>query len=114
MGPLLFTLYVNDIAQSVDCDISQYADDTLLFTASKCLRTAVGQLSENCAKIIDYFYMHKLQVNVTKTSVLLINPKQHKLSEEVFLNIQNDAVQPSNSIKYLGVIIDEKLMFDYK
>ena len=30
LGPLIFLIYVNDMPQSVDCDLFLYADDTCL------------------------------------------------------------------------------------
>ena len=36
MGPLLFLIYVNDIPEQVECNISMFADDTKIYTAECC------------------------------------------------------------------------------
>ena len=39
LGPLIFLIYVNDMPQSVDCDMFLYADDTCLGLTGKCIKT---------------------------------------------------------------------------
>ena len=36
LGPLLFLIYVNDIAESIESSISLFADDTALLFSSRC------------------------------------------------------------------------------
>ena len=38
LGPLLFNLYVNDMATAVSCHLCLYADDSMLLIAGKMLR----------------------------------------------------------------------------
>ena len=38
LGPLLFTVYINDLPDRLEfCDITLYADDTVLFISSKSI-----------------------------------------------------------------------------
>ena len=37
MGPLLLLIYVNDIPEQVECNISMFADDTKIYTAVKTI-----------------------------------------------------------------------------
>ena len=39
LGPLIFLLYVNDMSQSVDCDLLLYADDSCLVFTDKNLKS---------------------------------------------------------------------------
>ena len=42
LGPLLFLLYVNDIPEQIECNISMFADDTKFILQSKTLLTHEG------------------------------------------------------------------------
>ena len=39
LGPLLFIMYVNDVIQSVNCDLFLYTDDSILYTDDSILYT---------------------------------------------------------------------------
>ena len=103
---------MNDMAEHINCDNGQYAGDALLSHSSKDLNLSVAKLSEECSILIDYFCMHKLKLNVWKTAMLILSPNRKVIPANTCLNIQDDAVQPATSIKYLGVILDDKFTFD--
>ena len=48
--------------------------------------------------------------NTHKTEYIVFSTRK-KLTNTV-LNVENERVAESNSVKYLGVIIDKKLIFD--
>ena len=72
LGPLLFNIYVNDLAKIVDkdCTVVQYADDTFLFTSDTDEISSKTKLEHNFSKIIDFF---------AKSQLVVINKKQNIL-----------------------------------
>ena len=112
LGPLLFNIYVNDLAKIVekDCMVVQYADDTFLFTSDTDEISSKTKLEHNIPKIIDFFAKSQLMVNKQKTEYIVFSTRK-RLTNFV-LNIDNKRIAESNSVKYLGVIIDSKLKFD--
>ena len=54
LGPLLFNIYVNNLAKIVekDCTVVQYADDTFLFTLNTDEISSKTKLEHNISKII--------------------------------------------------------------
>ena len=48
LGPLLFNLYINDLRLKVpnDCQLVQYADDTLIFASNHVLLNAKDELEK--------------------------------------------------------------------
>ena len=112
LGPLLFTLYVNDIIEQINCDVAQYADDTLLFTASTDLDEACRKLEQNYGQLVQYFNMHKMQVNVDKTDFIVFKPNRNQTLNDISLEVQSKTNERSLEIKYLGIFIDDKLNYD--
>ena len=106
--PLLFTLYVNDIIDQIDCGAAQYADNTLLFTASSNVNEACQKLEKNCSQLVQYFNMHEMQVNVDKTDFTVFKPKRNQTLNNISLKVQGETNERSSEIKYLGIFIDDK------
>ena len=112
LGPLLFNINVNDLAKIVekDCTVVQYADGTLLFTSDTDEISSKTKLEHNISKIIYFFAKSQLEVNKQKTEYIVFSTRK-RLTNTV-LNVDNERIAESNSVKYLGVIIDSKLKFD--
>ena len=60
LGALLFLLYVNDMPQSVNCDLYLYADDSCLVIQD--VKIIERQLNADFANICDWFLDNKLGI----------------------------------------------------
>ena len=97
LGPLLFNIYINDIFYFVDkSDLANNADDTTSHTFEITLDSLLQCLHK------DY-----LQMNPDKCKLIISNS-----DKDLSLIIDNDVVECSNSVKLLGVTIDNKLDFN--
>ena len=47
LGPLIFILYVNEISNSVDCDLLLHADDSCLIFMGPDLKSIEANLNKN-------------------------------------------------------------------
>ena len=64
LGPLLFNLYINDQRSKIpNCQLVQYADDTLIFTSNHVLLNTKNDLEKALTLNIDYYEMHSLTLN---------------------------------------------------
>ena len=63
LGPLIFLLYVNDMPQSVKCDLFLYADDSCLVFQHKSPKEIEKQLNEDFANLCDWFLDNKLSIH---------------------------------------------------
>ena len=109
LGPLLFLIYVNDIATvSPKLFFLIFADDTNVFIDGKDIVTVLKCLNEQLAKLIQWLYANKLSLNISKTHFIIFTLKKCVNCEnKVFMN--NEIIKQVKFTKFLGVVIDERL-----
>ena len=104
LGPLLFLLYINDIANTSNkLSFRIFADDANVFYTSKDFQDLESTMNEEFSKILKYCATNKLSVNLKKTKFMIITNK--KLIPRI--NIAN--LECTEHIKYLGVYLDNKI-----
>ena len=109
LGPLLFLLYINDIPLSSKVfDFHLFADDTSLFMSNANLENSELEANMELANISDWLIANKLSLNTKKSNFLVTTPG-HKKSKNIKICINNEEIAESNSVKYLGVLIDNNL-----
>ena len=88
LGPLLFLLYVNDIPQSVECELLLYADDTCLIFQHKKVEVIENSLNKDFANLCDWFVDNRLSIHLgeDKTKTILFGSK-YKVKKAKPLNI---------------------------
>ena len=76
-GPLLFTVYINDLPDRLDFfDITLYADDTVLFIYSKSIYSIDSKLNSDLDEVSKWFISHQLTLNINKTKFIIIGSSQ--------------------------------------
>ena len=110
LGPILFIIYINDMKRVLRfCDINLFADDTVLFIAAKNLDEAVAHLNEDLHYLAKWLKFKQLKLNIGKTKYLIISSANSR--PNVNIVIDGETIERVNELKYLGVIIDDKLTF---
>ena len=76
LGRLLFLLYVNNMVQTINCDLLLNADDTGLIFQYKDINIKEQQLNRNFSNICDWFRHNKLSIHFgeDKTNSILLTP----------------------------------------
>jgi hypothetical protein len=107
LGPLLFSLYVNDIHRA--CDIPKtmlFADDTaLIYTGDISART----INESLGRFARWLTVNKLTLNCSKTKFMVFSKKRQPSSPHLVMN--GTEIEQVTTIKYLGVTLDDNLTF---
>ena len=110
LGPLLFLVYVNDIAHvSNICKPVMYADDTSMFMSGKDTNVLVKNMNEELCKLVRWLNINRLSLNIEKTHYIVFNPGRRTLSETDDLSINGIKLKRKNSTLFLGVKLDDKL-----
>ena len=110
LGPLLFICVMNDIGNVSDFLYTiLYADDTNVLLNGKCYTDLVALLNSELEKLSLWLQSNKLSLNVQKTYYIVFHRARIKSDEHAVITINNVILQRTNSLKYLGVIIDYKL-----
>ena len=104
MGPLLFTLYINDIANVSDIIFPLiFADDANVFVTGKDLNHMVDIINKELNKLTEWMNVNKLSLNVTKTNFMIFRSKHRKAVFSNNIKINGTDIDRVESTKYLGV-----------
>ena len=110
LGPLLFNLFFNDVVY-LKCDSrSLFANDGVFWLSDFSFDRLVFRLNLFLKELLNWLYSNKLYPNSSKTFLMLFTNRIVHNLPSVYL--ENDLLQWTNNIKYLGVIIDNKLNFN--
>ena len=118
LGPLLFTILLNDIKDVINyCRHHCYADDTQLFKQTKIneIKDCIDKINADLNNVANFSVNNCLQINAKKSHFIILGTKK-KLSElkqveipEIKMN--HEIISREIEVKNLGVIFDETLSF---
>ena len=115
LSPFLFNIYINDIPIPKHCKVAVYADDTALISSIKNydLPELVKRMDAGLTEIEEHFSAWKIKLNSAKTESILFSKssKMKKNQNTNRITINGQKLDWKNSVKYLGVTLDEKLTF---
>lgn len=111
LGPLLFILYINDMKRILKyCDINLFADDTVIFISADNAIAATELLNCDLECLSKWLMFKKLKLNVSKTKAMVISNRRANY-DSVRVKMDGVLLERVQEIKYLGVLIDDKLSF---
>jgi hypothetical protein len=114
LGPLLFTIYINDIVEYCpeECSIKMFADDTLVYVSGEGSEELERKMNRVFNIVKEWMSVNKLRMNASKTKYMIVRSVRKELRGNIMLKC-NDGIELERveKMKYLGVIIDDKLQF---
>ena len=82
LGPLLFLIYINDLADGLSSNTKFFADDTFLFSIIHDSVITTSELNSDLARIKQWVFQWKMS----------FNPDPKKQAQEVFFSRKLKAV----------------------
>lgn len=129
LGPTLFLIYINELGSILDTSANAkvfcYADDTAIIFYDKTWKSTLSNSEIGLSTVSNWLNENLLTLNSSKTKFLCFHKtsaSRPKFSLETLKihspsctmqsgNCDCQSIKRVDSIKYLGIIIDEKLSF---
>lgn len=111
LGPLLFSLYINDLPQHCKgVDVQLYADDTVLYVHGKNALIAAEKLTHAMQGVVQWLEQSCLTLNISKTKGMFFY-KSKGQTRTASIKIRHESIDIVTEFKYLGVTLDSNLNF---
>ena len=121
LGPLLFIIYMNDIAKvTTKFHFTLYADDTSLieplctFTDTISNRNSISEeINSELQKIFDWLSVNKLSLNVKKTKMMVFHHRQCNIQDKIpNLHLDGIPIERVKQFNFLGIVLDEHMTWN--
>ena len=116
LGPILFSIFINDIITVCKSSIPfLFADDGALYF-EHVDRNSYSNMKNELENIINWLRVNKLCLNADKTKFMIFDSESYL--DKFYITAMNSSKQTIKeekvrSKKYLGLVIDHQLRFDY-
>ena len=114
MGPLLFSVFINDLPNTcLQSQIQLYADDTVIYSSGSDIMQIQSSLQSDFNRVQNWLNNNKLLLNKGKSCSMVFGTRRSRASS-LGLGIQfSNGAQLENvdTFKYLGVWLDPELTF---
>ena len=115
LGPLLFLIHINDLPNISDkLQFFLFADDTNIYFESNDLKILEKTINEELKKLSLWLNVNRLALNVAKTNFVIFRSHQKIPDHNVTLLMNNKALEQKDHVKYLGVLLDQHLSWNYQ
>ncbi len=110
----MFSLYINDLPDHIpNCHVSLYADDTAIVVSDTDSNSLQRKLESGMNLVTRWYQKNKLSLNLKKYKFMLIGTQPSIAAmKDVNVNIGSHSLERVATYKYLGIMIDECLIFD--
>ncbi len=113
LGPLLFIIYINDIARESKIFVFIiYADDTSLTTTLEIIlrenMSIENSINNEFINITNWLKLNKLFLNIPKTKFMVSHKAQRKMTP-IQIKIKDTIIEQVSDFNFLGLTINQHL-----
>ena len=107
LGPLLFSLYINDLHEAIQhCKVHYFADDTNFFHASKSVKNLNKLVNRDMKHLNNWWGANKISLNIEKTELVIFKSPRKVLSDKTKIKLDRKKVISIKLSKPLRLRID--------
>lgn len=114
LGPLLFTIYINNLGKNIpNSSFHFYADDTAIYCTAPTSAEAVKYLQLAFDRVQEQLCHLQLVLNADKTKCMFFTTSKAARTAkcEKILTRNGQQIELVSTFKYLGFLIDDHLYF---
>ena len=109
LGPICFSLFINDLPFSVDSDVVLFADDAAFIVTCDTFAGLIDKINKLLSDLSGYLNMSQLVPNSSKSKLMAFKPRS--LSELPNINFYGEAIEWVTEFKYLGITLTSTMRF---
>ena len=106
LGPILFTIFINDLFYILQNDLHNIADDNTISAVADTLSELISSLTFKSGLAIDWFEYNSMIVNLDKFKAIILSKSKHDTSG-IPLALGNQSIITQTSVTLPGVTIDD-------
>ena len=100
LGPLLFSIFINDpYLWATKTDLLNFADHNTISAAEKTIENLISTLETEAQATIDWFRLNEMIVSPEKFQAIVVK-KNAKMKDSYPFNINNLTINSKNSVKH--------------
>ena len=109
LGPLLFNIFLNDLFYLLlECSLVNYADGNHMCNENENLEMLKDHIESDAMTAITWFDKNQTTANADKLQSILLSRGS---TSDFLVNVGGHSILPNNTLKMLGVTLDDKLNF---
>ena len=105
-------MFINDLYVWITkTDLLNFADDNTITAAERTIESHISTLETESQAATEWFKLNEMIVNPEKFQAIAVK-KKAKMKDSYPLNINDRTINSENSVKRLGIEIDNKPSFE--
>ena len=112
LGPIIFSIYINDLPLHISSDCELFADDTTVHNTNKNTDLLSSNLQEDINKLQTWTELNHMALHPQKSKFMLVTTRQKRqnMKHKLFkLSVNGKQLENVESHKLLGLTLDNNL-----
>ena len=112
LGPILFSIYINDLPLHISSSCELFADDTTVHNTGKDVVSVCNTLQLDLDKLVVWTEFNHMALHPQKSKAMFVTTRQKRQNfktKSTGLKIHDNILEEVNSYKLLGLVIDNNL-----